>query len=347
MTTKTKLTEIETLAAESHAHLTAAKQALSTRRNQLATAQSDELRILRVWKSGNDETQGIELLTARAEIEKASALVQFAERIIATAESAIVNDDQTLADLIAPAINDAYKVPLAITTMDPTNAPAKRPALVLIQKNGSRFHPTAGSLSGKLELRYYRDELASPLDPERLRQALTKFSARAEVGGEYGRIATRSHGDGFVDSVRIVVQAAYPELPEIVSPGGKDSANGFARRVASELEDRFSRANHNGVRLYPVPVTPSGTVENVVTRANETRVTVQVVLTAKINAQAAKDVDTELVSISRDLIGTAYAGLGRVEKAGAIGAGPVSNAYNIPDGRKVVLEVVFVSATTR
>jgi hypothetical protein len=342
-TTFEELTTTQRLAAE---RLTAHEQAQEVQAERLVELQTVEEALYVIdgkWQTGDASPTSASRAKLDAELLKLKTLTLADERIVKKAESRLVNTDDRVAAILAPIIASVLPVAVTVETVTPAKAPETLPALVVVQLGETTTRYDSGSLSGKVELRYYRSALLAPLDAKAISKALDKAGIGAEVGGEYGSISTNEVDGVYEDFARAQVFAAYEMTPTVAAPGSSESVATFGRHLAGRLVDRYVINGPGGPQPSFRVDSDAGQATAPRIKDGRTHVTVTTTIHAKSSREAKAGIDQNMTDIVTSLVGSPIPGLGRCTSAGVTGAIDTTNAYGGYGGRAVTVEAVFVS----
>lgn len=297
------------------------------------------------WATGVATSSSTEWRQATDEVHRDSILKVGAARRRKFAQGRQVNLDRELAEMLRPTILRAYPIASnSVDTVEPSEGPETLPHLSFVQLAATE-HLGSGNIQGVVDVRLHRDDMHAPLTTERLNKYLAADGIGASIGSGYDKVWSTPINGGAIDHARIEVTSAFAQVPVITNPSTDANAELIARNVADKLEDHFATHGFGKVPNYPVRVRSTGKVSSSVTKEGKVYATVQLDLTAKASPNSFSQIDARVSEAAKELVGSAYAGLGRVTSAELIGMQSTTNQYNEVAARQIGVDVVLVSQT--
>jgi hypothetical protein len=352
--TKTTTTLAERIAV-SRAELDAATLAAREATEALEVATEAVATLRQNRRAGDKTATASDLATARAAVSFAEDDLTHAEARLSKATRNLINDDTSLADVIAPVLASLPSLTgvevLSVTETPDLPDTVSAPVLYLVQRTARKSDPISGRISGEVQVIYARPAWGQPLpDADDLADALN----RAQVWSDGFGMGTRDVRGHWEDHARIGVRGAWPAgLPVISSPNG---ANVFAQTLAGRIADRASRGRRGlpmGAR-YDGGLGSTSALVNAVkgqgavlsessTESNSKRTTTVVADLALWSPSVGNStIASEGAAFLQDLVGGCEAGLGRVETAELV-ANPNDNG-DPNKTLRLAARVVFTSA---
>lgn len=279
------------------------------------------------WRAGDhsltDDDAAQTLLVARTKVDVCTDRLQSADDRVRRARAGLLNDDVSLAAVLAAAIGELPAF-AGFQIVTGTEAPAvpksiTRPRLHLIQTAATEHDAISGRSTGLVDAYLHRPTYARPLEADDLGEDLT----RMEVYTDVASLGTRVVGDIHEDRARFGVRGVWPDVPIISTPNG---VNIFGQTLAGRIAKHLSigrpgplrRAREGGLgstTAHAAAVSGQGAalVKEVKEVGNERRTTVDVALTLHSTTVGtsllASGVNDHLPTYN----GNCEAGLGRVE----------------------------------
>lgn len=306
-------------------------------------------------RAGDTNATANDLANLRAAVSFAEDDLTHAETRLSQATRNLINDDTSLADVIAPVLAGLPSL-AGVEVVSVTETPdlpdaVTAPVLYLVQRTAGKSDPISGRVFGEVEVIYARPAWGQQLpDSDDLADALN----RAQVYSDGFGMGSREVGGHWEDRARIGVRGAWPSgLPVITRPNG---AGWFAQGLAGHMADHASRgrrgmpmvASDGGLgstTALTVAVTGQGAVLSESSTERDGKRTTTVVADLAFtsgtvgNAMIASDVRAFLPSI----VGRCESGLGRIQSAELV-SNPNDDA-NPDKPLRIAAHVVFASST--
>jgi hypothetical protein len=231
--TNPKTTKTLTAAELSRQALADAQAQVAIRRDQHTKAVTAAEELVTRLTSGDDTPTSAELGNSHNEVERAGYLLTAAETQVKRAERALINDDLTLAELMADVLADVFdgEVPVKVTGVPGEAQPNPDGSAVVFIVQPKAATKRGGIVSGLLDVVFYRPRRFAPLNGHEVE---TKSRARGfEV--QPNQVSEAPAGDGRRDDLRLTVNRAFLPVPELSQAPTDAAVHEFGRDVNGEL----------------------------------------------------------------------------------------------------------------
>lgn len=337
-------------AEQSRETLAEAQRKLADTRATLAAANT-AVETLRDRARVDDSITGADLASAKSDVDLAEIRQSEATSAVQRAERGLVNTETVLAETLVAVVQDVTRVTPTVATGRPSEVPADLPAVFIVQAKPSKADTLNGTISGSVEVIFYRSEVHRALDDARLGVLADRSGLRLDVRPQ----GNRDDNGVIVEAVRLDVRSARAPLPVIRrAPGDEWRVTHFATAVAGDV--RHSMQLHDaplvGVRLGSgdasvqqstvnvTTETPSEVSDKVDTDGVRHRV-VEIAVTAQPgqgNVWNSDQMRDKMIHAIEAQHGTCASGLGRVSSVNVLSVEPAGRS-----GRRVRARFDFVS----
>ena len=229
------------------------------------------------------DTLVTEWLHTTAAEEVAAQLVKGAENAVQRAERALINDDTSMADVLADVLRELYAghLPVHVVTLAADVKPNDNgdPVLYVVQEKSATNN--GGILSGSLALTYFRRKMHTVLDVQDIEAACRTHG----YGMDFRMGYSTDHGTYFQDKASVSVERAWLPVPVLDREPDDVDFDRFATVVWNTLRNAVT-PSHRGPRLYATGEESDGrayaqpvsrTVVDRSSNGSERRVTLEVV----------------------------------------------------------------------
>jgi len=312
---------------------------------QETTSQVDAIE--RAWDRGNDSVSGADYADAQARRTRAERLHSAAKAEVMRATRALVNDDDALAQAVAPAVQAVLPgMTVEVYSARPEKSPASVPVVHIVQSKAPERNTIEGTISGAVEIRAHFPAWVStnPIGEVALTQALAKV-------GLLGSTVTTTNGhpaETVIHTTTVQVRHGAEPIPVIAHDPQEHRLLWFASALTDDFVSRTwnplaeksrvlghkpectilsTKVDGAGVRHTTARIVLKGTPRVVETYAGGHR-------KATINGEVTQAITTTVDSA----VGKFATGLGRVESVKVTGTQPFAAG-----GRDITAVIVFVS----
>lgn len=208
---------------------TSAEEAAEELRDRLAT--------------GDESISATDLMTADAEVERLSIVLDGAEKTLALA---VTRQGFTpdLGHALSDQVSKILGVPVSVVTNAPASPPTDLPAAILIQHKKHRLDVHGGSISGDVVIHYFRTALHLPLSERRLAPL---FGAQAH-GSMWEQGERTLPGGVIADAVRLSV-TTFEAIPTIAGEPEEWRIAWFTQAMAGIASEPVFGDRPSGVRI--------------------------------------------------------------------------------------------------
>jgi hypothetical protein len=351
VTTKTKTTTHAEKVAASKIELADARHGQAAATVNLENAREAVAEMRQGRRAGDRSATPEDLATAQARVTLAEDDLTYAENRLAKAGRALLNDDISIADLVASALPnvkgfDAFDI---IPTAETPTAPSTigKPVLYLRQTAAPKHDAISGRSSGTVEATLYRPAWGRSLDVEDAPEAL----AKAEVYADVNSLGSVTLGEVVEDRARFTVNAAWQPVPVISEPNG---GHRFGSLLAGQVARHLS-IGRRGQALTPrfdgglgstsaLSAAVSGQGESKMTGSTVAKgirsTTVEVTLALASQTMGTGQMAKEFAEYLPTMVGSCAEGLGRIIEASIV---PTGGAERHDDVLRMSVRATFTS----
>ncbi|NJC10606.1 hypothetical protein F4558_000432 [Micromonospora profundi] len=368
MATKSNRTTARTATEIAREKLTEAVALVDRRQTEHERAEETEAELITRLTRGDASVSALDLLTARAEIERTGYLIEAARKAIKPAEKALnsaqATDNPTLARFVAERIEaDPFAFGLFGLTVTVNADDRSKPGVYVNQATATKANPTTGIMSGAVTVTVVTPN-GQPIDGAAILAGL----AAIEASGN-GQVSTNASPSPSGVTVDVRLTNIKPDVPTLATSVNGEALRNFGLDLVSAITKQggtvdLSNADQYGGGMFGntrgsfdnrasriLSGLNSSTVVNTEQDDDQERRTVRVEFDLTSRYYGSQELSEFTRNGIKSLVGEIAAGIGRVESARVV-SDQVATEANKP-GREfsnyqqvngsVVVEVVAVA----